>query len=95
MSKNSFSLKILLFAILLISLFGMNLEEGKGQCPIGSFLSIKTFTVNSCPVTVYYCYTPGPEPIFKIISIYVHPGCNLILNSTNLNFTTNIYLTTK
>jgi hypothetical protein len=65
----------------------MNLEESKGQapCPVGSFFDVKTFTVYSCPVTVYYCYTPGAEPIFKILSIYVHPGCNLILDPINLN----------
>ena len=87
MSKNIIN-KIAIFVILFISFFGMNLEEGKGQapCPVGSFFNVKTFTVNSCPVTVYYCYTPGAEPIFNILSIYVHPGCNLILNSTNLNF---------
>ena len=91
------SQQIAIFAILLISFFGMNLEEGKGQapCPVGSFFNVKIFTVNSCPVTVYYCYTPGAEPIFKILSIYVHPGCNLILSSTNLNLIYEYILITK
>lgn len=65
MTKNSFSQKLLLVAILLISFFGMNLEEGNGQPPCPAYVTgwtqnIVTFVVNGCAYRVYICYKCSP-----------------------------------
>ncbi|MFY8161371.1 MAG: hypothetical protein ACOVNU_08565 [Candidatus Kapaibacteriota bacterium] len=57
MLKNIISNRILLIAVLLISVFGMNLEEGKGQCPPGYSSVTKTYWVNGCEFQVDLCYT--------------------------------------
>jgi hypothetical protein len=76
--------KIAIIAILLISLFGMNLEEGKAQAPCESgYTSISyNILINGCYYQALFCYkcspnayvatdVKGPLTYFKI-----NPNCN-------------------
>ncbi len=66
MTKNSFSQKILLIAILIISFFGMNLQEGKGQAPCGSGFTFNTFriNINGCEYDYAFCYQCQPIALY-------------------------------
>lgn len=59
MSKN-ISQKIAIIAILLISFFGMNLEEGKAACPAGYNMTIRTITISGCQYKLEICYQCSP-----------------------------------
>ncbi len=54
--------KIAIIAILLISFFGMNLEEGKGQnpCPTGYSSYIWTEVIGGCSYQIEVCYLCSP-----------------------------------
>jgi hypothetical protein len=81
MSKNITN-KIAIIAILLISFLGMNLQEGKGQCPTGFTFTNMTITINGCAYNVPVCYKCAPtaldaaiiEPI--IVATQIDPNCN-------------------
>lgn len=82
MTKNSFSQKLLLFAILIISFFGMNLEEGKAQPPCQTgFTSITLpVTVDGCVYEVRICYKcsvvmGNPSEVYLYSYRPVDPNC--------------------
>lgn len=56
------SSKVLLFAILIISFFGMNLNKSEAQppCPTGFTLRVMTFNINGCNYTAQVCYKCAP-----------------------------------
>jgi hypothetical protein len=62
MSKN-ITQKIAIIAILLISFFGMNLEEGKGQCLPGFVPVNVTIMVNGCQVNADICVKCAPHAL--------------------------------
>jgi hypothetical protein len=76
-----FSQKIAIIAILLISFFGMNLEEGKGQdpCDVGYTYGTTTITINGCDYLIKVCYICSPIGEYDIemkFLGYVKPvGC--------------------
>ncbi len=58
-----FSKKIAVIAILLISFFGMNLEEGKAQCPTGYSFTNMVININGCLYGVPVCYKCAPTAL--------------------------------
>ncbi len=60
-SLNYFFQKIAIIAILLISFFGMNLEEGKGQCPVGFTPGNVNILVGGCVINLNICYKCSPS----------------------------------
>ena len=57
MLKNIISNRILFIAVLLISFFGMNLEEGIGQisCPTGYTATTRTLSIGGCDYEIALC----------------------------------------
>ena len=55
--------KVLLFVILLISFFGLNLEEGKAECPTGFTFTNMILNVNGCLYSVPVCYKCAPTAL--------------------------------
>lgn len=74
--------KILLIAILLISFFGMNLEEGKGQdpCQTGFTSIVLPVTVDGCVYEIRICYKcsvvmGNPSEVYLYSYRPVDPNC--------------------
>ncbi len=81
MSKNITN-KIAIIAILLISFFGMNLEEGKGQCPTGFTPTSVTINIHGCDYIVDLCYRcsimggiPGTVQTIGFMRVPTSPPC--------------------
>jgi hypothetical protein len=86
------SKKVLLFAVLIISIFVMNLEEGKAACPSGYTPYDVTITYyyagGSCDITIFYCYlnSPGGTHLLIIDEISIPYDCIGNVNFQNINF---------
>ena len=68
MPKNIIN-RIAIFAILLVSYFGMNLEEGKGKapCETGFTFTNMIINVNGCLYSVPVCYKCSPTALTATI----------------------------
>jgi hypothetical protein len=88
MLKNIISNRILLFAILLNSFFGMNLKQSEAQCPTGFSSTIRTITISGCQYTVEFCYKCDPTQNKQEIYIKgftkVDPNCSNGLNNRDV-----------
>ncbi|MFY8161801.1 MAG: hypothetical protein ACOVNU_10765 [Candidatus Kapaibacteriota bacterium] len=75
------SKKVLLFAILLISLFGFNLNKSEAQCPTGWSFQNFIININGCNYSVNVCYKCAPTALdateFDILSPLdpINPSC--------------------
>ncbi len=79
-----FTQKIAIIAILLISFFGMNLENGKAQAPCASgYTSISyNILINGCYYSALFCYKCSPiayvatEVQGPLVYYKLNPNCN-------------------
>lgn len=81
MLKNIISNRILFIAVLLISFFRMNLEEGNSACPTGFTPANVTVMVNGCQVNVDLCVKCAPHALvaaeIRLVSwVKLDTNCN-------------------
>ena len=98
MLKNIISNRILFIAVLLISFFGMNLEEGKAQAPCASgyTLVVDTLYIDGCHYEIKFCYKcglTGPDSEATLYSYRpLSPFCVQTMSDEELFAEMNLYM---
>ena len=76
------SKKVLLFAILIVSLFALTTNKSEAQCPAGWSFQNFTININGCMYSVNICYRCSPTALdateFNIVSTLtpLDPNCS-------------------